>query len=80
MEDLVRTVAARGLKTHVLSSLPEPRHQQGRPAALAALADDVRVTAGHVLTPRDVEDYLDHLEATGTSVLCCLTVWEGYRH
>ncbi|MCC3768715.1 ATP-grasp domain-containing protein [Streptomyces sp. UNOC14_S4] len=80
MEDLVGTVTARGLKVYVLSSLPEPQYQGSRPAALADLADDVRVTDGHVLTPRDVEDYLDHLEAAGTPVSCCLTVWEGYRH
>ncbi|WP_336319915.1 ATP-grasp domain-containing protein [Streptomyces lavendofoliae] len=80
MEDLAGAVTARGLRTCVLSSLPEPRHQDSRPGALADLADDVRVTAEHVLTPHDVEDYLDHLEAAGTTVLCCLTVWEGYRH
>ncbi|MFG2585864.1 ATP-grasp domain-containing protein [Streptomyces malaysiensis] len=80
MEDLAGTVTARGLKIYVLSSLPEPLHQGSRPGALADLADDVRVTAEHVLTPRNVEDYLDHLEAMGASVLCCLTVWEGYRH
>ncbi|MGW7413896.1 ATP-grasp domain-containing protein [Streptomyces sp. NPDC054863] len=80
MEDLVDMVAARGLKTFVLSSLPEPQHQESRPGALADLADYVRVSAGHVLTPRDVEDYLDQLEAAGTKVSCCLTVWEGYRH
>ncbi|MFK0264203.1 acetyl-CoA carboxylase biotin carboxylase subunit family protein [Streptomyces angustmyceticus] len=80
MEDLVGTVTARGLKVYVLSSLPEPQHQESRPGALADLADDVRVTAEHVLTPRDVEEYLDHLEAAGASVLCCLTVWESYRH
>lgn len=38
------------------------------------------MTTDHVLTPQDVEDHLDRLEAAGTSVLCCLTVWEGYRH
>ncbi|MFG3408234.1 acetyl-CoA carboxylase biotin carboxylase subunit family protein [Streptomyces sp. NPDC048142] len=80
MEDLVGTVAARGLKCHVLSSLPEPQHQESRPAALADLADDVRVTDGHVLTPHDIEEYLDHLQATGADVRCALTVWEGYRH
>ncbi|MEU2872572.1 ATP-grasp domain-containing protein [Streptomyces olivoreticuli] len=80
MEDLVGTVTARGLKVYVLSSLPEPQYQESRRGALADLADDVRVTDGHVLTPRDVEDYLDHLEAAGTPVSCCLTVWEGYRH
>ncbi|WP_432088444.1 ATP-grasp domain-containing protein [Streptomyces sp. bgisy095] len=80
LEDLARTVAARGLKCHVLSSLPEPQHQRSRPAVLADLADDVRITRGHVLTPRDVEEYLDHLRAAGEDVQCCLTVWEGYRH
>ncbi|MEU1123455.1 ATP-grasp domain-containing protein [Streptomyces sp. NPDC005899] len=80
MEDLVATVAAHGLTCHVLSSLPEPQHQESRPAALADLADDVRVTQGHVLTPRDIEEYLDHLRDTGVDVRCCLTVWEGYRH
>ncbi|MFF7373600.1 ATP-grasp domain-containing protein [Streptomyces tricolor] len=80
MEDLVAAVTARGLKTYVLSSLPEPAHQGSRPQALADLADDVRVSAGHVLTPRDVEDHLDRLQAAGASVQCCLTVWEGYRH
>ncbi|MFI5782002.1 acetyl-CoA carboxylase biotin carboxylase subunit family protein [Nocardia sp. NPDC051570] len=80
MEDLVDTVMARGLKVYVLSSLPEPQHQNSRPTALSDLADDVRVTTEHVLTPRDIEDCLDHLEAAGESVLCCLTVWEGYRH
>ncbi|MEX2984245.1 acetyl-CoA carboxylase biotin carboxylase subunit family protein [Streptomyces sp. C36] len=80
MEDLVSTVTARGLKVYVLSSLPEPHFQGSRPGALADLADDVRVTDAHVLTPRDVEDHLDRLEAAGASVSCCLTVWEGYRH
>ncbi|MEV5508765.1 ATP-grasp domain-containing protein [Streptomyces orinoci] len=80
MEDLLGTVTARGLKGYVLSSLPEPQHQASRPAALADLADDVRVSTGHVLTARDVEDYLDRLQAAGAAVQCCLTVWEGYRH
>lgn len=80
MEDLVATVRARGLRIYVLSSLPEPRHQRSRPGALADLADDLRVTAGHVLTWQDVEDYLGHLCGAGEQVLCCLTVWEGYRH
>ncbi|GGY89351.1 ATP-grasp domain-containing protein [Streptomyces nitrosporeus] len=79
-EDLVDVVAARGLRCHVLSSLPEPQHQETRPAVLAGLADDVRVTDGHVLTPRDIEEYIDHLQDTGTDVRCCVTVWEGYRH
>lgn len=80
MEDLIGTVTARGVKTCVLSSLPEPRHQVSRPEQLTALADDVHVTSEHVLTPDDVDAYIDQLEATGTSVQCCLTVWEGYRH
>ncbi|MGW2277631.1 ATP-grasp domain-containing protein [Streptomyces sp. NPDC001770] len=80
MEDLVATARARGLRVSVLSSLPEPQHQESRPGKLADLVDDVRVTADHVLTPRDVEEYLDHLEAAGTPVSCCVTVWEGYRH
>jgi len=80
MEDLAGTVTARGLKVYVLSSLPEPQHRRSRPAALADLTDDVRVTAEHVLTPHDVEDHLHRLQAAGVQVLCCLTVWEGYRH
>ncbi|MEU9705475.1 ATP-grasp domain-containing protein [Streptomyces sp. NPDC047981] len=80
LEDLARTVTARGLKVHVLSSLPEPQHQGSRPGALADLADDVRITGEHVLTPHDVEEHLDRLRAAGVSVACCLTVWEGYRH
>ncbi|WP_331740509.1 ATP-grasp domain-containing protein (plasmid) [Streptomyces cyaneofuscatus] len=80
LEDLANKAAARGLRCHVLSSLPEPQHQESRPAVLADLADHLRVTEGHVLTPRDVEDYLDHLRAEGEDVRCCLTVWEGYRH
>lgn len=79
MEDLIDTVTARGINTYVLSSLPEPRHQASRPDKLAELADDVYVTTEHVLTPHDVDAYIDELEASGTSVLCCLTVWEGYR-
>lgn len=80
MEDLLGTITARGLKGYVLSSLPEPQHQASRPATLADLADDVQVTGAHVLTARDVEDYLDRLQAAGAAVQCCLTVWEGYRH
>ncbi|MFG2228231.1 acetyl-CoA carboxylase biotin carboxylase subunit family protein [Streptomyces sp. NPDC048644] len=80
MEDLVAVVRARGLNVYVLSSLPEPQHQQSRPGALADLADDVRVSAGHVLSEHDVEDYLGQLKTAGTQVLGCLTVWEGYRH
>lgn len=80
MEDLISTVTSRGVQTYVLSSLPEPRHQTSRPEQLAELADDVHVTAEHVLTPHDVDAYIDELEDMGRSVLCCLTVWEGYRH
>ncbi|SFE23353.1 Biotin carboxylase [Actinopolyspora alba] len=80
MEDLIGTVTARGVKTCVLSSLPEPRHQVSRPEQLIELADELHVTSEHVLTPEDVDAYIDQLEATGTSVQCCLTVWEGYRH
>ncbi|TWF84449.1 ATP-grasp domain-containing protein [Streptomyces capillispiralis] len=79
MEDLASAVTARGLEIYVLSSLPEEEHRAARPGQLADLADDVRVTAAHVLTPDDVESYLDHLHRTGRDVACCLTVWEGYR-
>ncbi|MGW1838516.1 ATP-grasp domain-containing protein [Streptomyces sp. NPDC002067] len=80
VEDLAGAVRARGLKVYVISSLPEPEHQGVRPGVLADLADEVKVTAGHVLGAREVDGFLDELQAAGAPVRCCLTVWEGYRH
>ncbi|MEU7013676.1 ATP-grasp domain-containing protein [Streptomyces sp. NPDC046385] len=79
VEDLAEALGARGLKTFVLSSRPEPAHP-GRLDDLRRLADHVTAAAEHVLTHQDVESCLEDLRRQGESVLACVTVWEGYRH
>ncbi|MFC8511255.1 acetyl-CoA carboxylase biotin carboxylase subunit family protein [Streptomyces sp. NPDC057411] len=79
VEDLASALGARGLRTFVLSSRPEPAHT-GRLDELRHLADDVTATDAHVLTHRDVEHCLADLHRRGETVLACVTVWEGYRH
>ncbi|MER8047064.1 ATP-grasp domain-containing protein [Streptomyces sp. NPDC094032] len=79
VEDLAEALRARGLKTFVLSSRPEPAHP-GRLDDLRHLADHLTAAPEHVLTHRDVESCLAELRERGESVLACVTVWEGYRH
>ncbi|MEU2063705.1 ATP-grasp domain-containing protein [Streptomyces sp. NPDC013455] len=80
MEDLIAALGERGLRAHILTSLPEPAHQPGRLRDLADRAASVRATESHELTVADVDAALDALRAAGTEILACLTVWEGYRH
>ncbi|MER5746038.1 ATP-grasp domain-containing protein [Streptomyces sp. NPDC002225] len=79
VEDLVEALRARGLKSFVLSSRPEPAHP-GRLDELRRIGDHVTATTEHALTRQDVESCLDGLRRDGETVLACLTVWEGYRH
>ncbi|GAA2783126.1 ATP-grasp domain-containing protein [Streptomyces showdoensis] len=79
VEDLAEALGARGLKTFVLSSRPEPAHP-GRLDDLRRLADRVTAADEHVLTHQDVETCLADLRRQGETVLACVTVWEGYRH
>jgi hypothetical protein len=80
MEELLATLDARGLKSFVLTSLPEPDHVAERLHELGGNADRVRATESHVLARDDVADYLKSLRLAGEEVLCCVSVWEGYRH
>jgi hypothetical protein len=80
MEDLIDTLAARNLKSFVLTSRPLPEHSPGRVHELRAKADHVRETDTHVLTADDVSAYLDELRHAGVRVWCCVSVWEAYRH
>ncbi|NEB00236.1 ATP-grasp domain-containing protein [Streptomyces sp. SID13726] len=80
MEDLIAALDARGLRSHVLTSLPEPEHVPARLHDLAAKATHVHATGAHVLTRADVESYVGELRARGETLLGCVTVWEGYRH
>ncbi|MEV0219949.1 ATP-grasp domain-containing protein [Streptomyces sp. NPDC050704] len=78
MEDLLEALDTKGLKSFVLTSLPEAAHG-GRPDELRQKAAHVTVTAEHVLTHEDVEACLEDLRRRGETVLACVTVWEGYR-
>jgi hypothetical protein len=80
MEELIAALDARGLRSFVLTSLPEPAHIPKRLHELGDKAYCVLATESHVLTRDDVEEYLASLQQAGEEVVCCISVWEGYRH
>jgi ATP-grasp domain len=80
MEELIAALDARGLKSFVLTSLPEPKHVPKRLHELGDKAYRVLATESHVLTRDDVEECLTSLQQAGEEVACCVSVWEGYRH
>jgi hypothetical protein len=80
LDDLIAVLDARGLRSLVLTSRPEEHLREDRLSQLRAKAGAVYETATHELTHADVEACLAELHARGEQVLCCVSVWEGYRH
>ncbi len=77
IEDLVSLLEARGLRAFILTSSPlNPGQRLGELERLAARLFSVE---SHVLTPDDIDSTLAALRAQGERVLCCISVWEGYR-
>ncbi|WP_394830048.1 ATP-grasp domain-containing protein [Pendulispora rubella] len=80
VEDLIEALRVRQLKVFLLSSLPVPEHQPKRLQDLREKVDVLHSTESHVLTREDLESCMASLQQGGERVLCCITVWEGYRH
>ncbi len=80
LEDLIEALKSRGLKTFVLSSLPLAEHNPQRLEEINNKVDVLSSTQAHQLTEDDVSNFLHLLTQEGYDVLCCITVWEGYRH
>lgn len=78
LEDLLIALEQRGMQRFILSSLPLPEHPR-RLHDLGEKADVVLSTASHALTANEVTDALNELHNRGFKVLCCISVWEGYR-
>ncbi|MBW4565629.1 MAG: ATP-grasp domain-containing protein [Mojavia pulchra JT2-VF2] len=78
MEELISNVATHSLESFVLSSLPLPANSH-RIQELQAKSAWFAVTENHALTWEDVERVMQKLAAQGYSIVCCLSVWEGYR-
>lgn len=80
LEDLKAELDRRQLKCFVLSSLPLPEHVPQRLDHLRGWADALHSTTSHQLQASDVDACIDTLHDQGEHVLCCISVWEGYRH
>ena len=79
LEDLVEIMTARGLRSFVLSSSPLPAKRAERLEQVEKLAARLFTSDSHVLVGNDVQSALATLALEGEKVLCCVTVWEGYR-
>lgn len=80
LEDLHAVIGQRGLRCFVLSSLPLPEHVPARLEKVESWADRLLSTDQHALCLDDVQKALASLRESGEDVLCCISVWEGYRH
>ncbi|HEY9602897.1 MAG TPA: ATP-grasp domain-containing protein [Allocoleopsis sp.] len=78
IEELIDNAATRSLESFVLSSLPLPANHH-RIGELQEKSTWFAVSENHTLTWQDVEQTLQQLAAQGYRVVCCLSVWEGYR-
>jgi hypothetical protein len=79
LEDLIAALAARGLRSYVLSSLPLAEYRPQRLVELQQKVTHLYSTGAHELTRDDIDHVLSQLHAVGERVLACMTVWEGYR-
>lgn len=78
MEDLISNVATHSLESFVLSSLPLPANSH-RIQELQEKSAWFGVSENHALTWENVEQVMQELAAQGYRIVCCLSVWEGYR-
>lgn len=80
LEDLIEELGKRQLRCFVLSSLPLPEHMPGRQEQIQAWADHFYTSDSHQLKLEDVKHAVQNLCESGEQVMCCISVWEGYRH
>ncbi|MBH8563565.1 ATP-grasp domain-containing protein [Nostoc sp. CENA67] len=78
MEELISNAAKHSLESFVLSSLPLPANSY-RIQELQEKSAWLAVSENHALTWEDVEQVMQELAAQGYHIVCCLSVWEGYR-
>lgn len=78
MEDLISNAATHSLESFVLSSLPLPANSH-RIQELQEKSAWFGVSENHALTWENVEQVMQELAAEGYCIICCLSVWEGYR-
>ncbi|WP_191091528.1 ATP-grasp domain-containing protein [Affinibrenneria salicis] len=62
-----------------MSSCPAEEQADYRIRTLSGLTHDMVATRNHALSWQDVSRMLTRLNAAGEEVLCCISVWEGYR-
>ena len=79
LEDLLEIVAVHGLRGFVLSSSPLPAKRAERLEQIGKVSSRLFTTGSHILSSEDVGRTLASLRAENETVLCCITVWEGYR-
>lgn len=80
LEDLIEELGKRQLRCFVLSSLPLPEHMPTRLEQIEAWADHFYTSNAHQLNLDDVKHAVQTLCESGEQVMCCISVWEGYRH
>lgn len=80
LEDLIEELGRRQLRCFVLSSLPLPEHMPARLEQIQAWADRSYTSCSHQLKLEDVQHAVQSLHQSGEQVMCCISVWEGYRH
>lgn len=78
MEDMISNAATRSLESFVLSSLPLPANSH-RIQELQEKSAWFGVSQNHALTWENVEQVMQELAVQGYRIVCCLSVWEGYR-
>lgn len=78
VEELISNAATRKLDSFVLSSRLLPGNDH-RLVDLQQKSACFSVSQDYGLTWQDVEQVIKQLAARGHQVVCCLSVWEGYR-
>jgi predicted ATP-grasp superfamily ATP-dependent carboligase len=78
VEQLAPLVREASCEVRILSSLPE-KAVDSRRACLEELCDQLYMTDDHTLTWQDVQAALDDAAGSDREVVCCISVWEGYR-
>lgn len=79
LEDLATQIRAIGLEVYILSSAPS-HHHAGRREVVRGLSDWSHVVEGtEAISIEHGLSALEALEAGNHEVLCCISVWDGYR-
>lgn len=78
IEEVISNAATRGLESFVLSSLPLSANNH-RIQELQEKSAWFALSQTHALTWQDVEQVMQELAVQGYHIVCCLSVWEGYR-